>query len=93
MFVYGEEVPIIVVSSVLVEEIKETQDQKESFQKKADLLCEKIRKIDREIELREEGIGKIDNFRRRKIMKGILEDKKILKEQFELELKELKKKL
>ena len=74
----------MVVSNVLVNEIKETQDQKE-----ADLLCEKIRKINREIELREEGIGKIDNFRRRKIMSGILKDKKRTRTALYSELKEL----
>ena len=74
----------MVVSNVLVNEIKETQDQKE-----ADLLCEKIRKINREIELREEGIGKIDNFRRRKIMSGILKDKKRKRTALYSELKEL----
>lgn len=79
----------MVVSSVLVEEIEETQDQKESSQKKADLLCEEIRKIDREIELREEEIGKIDNFRRRKIMSGILKDKKRTRTALYSELKEL----
>ena len=79
----------MVVSSVLVEEIEETQDQKESSQKKADLLCEEIRKINREIELREEGIGKIDNFRRRKIMSGILKDKKRKRTALYSELKEL----
>ena len=79
----------MVVSSVLVEEIEETQDQKESSQKKADLLCEEIRKINREIELREEGIGKIDNFRRRKIMSGILKDKKRTRTALYSELKEL----
>ena len=79
----------MVVSSVLVEEIEETQDQKESSQKKADLLREEIRKIDREIELREEGIGKIDNFRRRKIMSGILKDKKRTRTALYSELKEL----
>lgn len=79
----------MVVSSVLVEEIEETQDQKESSQKKADLLCEEIHKINREIELREEGIGKIDNFRRRKIMSGILKDKKRTRTALYSELKEL----
>ena len=79
----------MVVASVLVEEIEETQDQKESSQKKADLLCEEILKINREIELREEGIGKIDNFRRRKIMSGILKDKKRTRTALYSELKEL----
>jgi len=79
----------MVVSSVLVEEIEETQDQKESSQKKADLLCEEIRKINREIELREEGIGRTDNFRRRKIMSGILKDKKRTRTALYSELKEL----
>ena len=79
----------MVASSVLVGETRETQDQKESSQKKADLLCEEIRKINREIELREEGIGKIDNFRRRKIMSGILKDKKRKRTALYSELKEL----
>ena len=79
---------MVIPNGVSGEEIKAVQIQREF-----NLLNEKNKRIIREIRLREQEIGNITNFKRRIIMKGILEDKKILKEQFELKLKELKKKL
>ena len=87
MIVYGE-------GYILFKEIiEDLQDQKETFEEKVVLLREKISKIEDDILSREGVIRGEINFKRRIILSGILEDKKIERAVLCLELKDSKKEI